>query len=148
MLATFKARKTLPRQSWVTIKRSVLYKGDFGCMETSDKQDAIIIVAPRQRPYDIPKHLNERMEFDVELARIANLPLVPISSPTGNVIGYTCGDQEFIHGLLRLRLSVHDLEIIEHPHPNDIKYHITANFDRKFIKETVRSEERRGGTEC
>ena len=71
-------------------------------MEMSDEQDAIIIVAPRQRPYDIPKHSNERMEFDVELARIANLLLVPISSPAGNVIGYTCSDQEFIHGLLRL----------------------------------------------
>ncbi|KIM64231.1 hypothetical protein SCLCIDRAFT_23585 [Scleroderma citrinum Foug A] len=137
LLATFKAHKTLPHQSWVKIKRPALYKGDFGCMEMSDEQDAIIIVVPHQHPYDIPEHSNERMEFDVELARIANLPLVPISSPAGNVIGYTCSDQEFIHGLLRLRLSVHNLEIIEHPHPDDIKYHITVNFDRKFIEETV-----------
>ena len=114
-----------------------MYKGDFGCVEMSDEQDAIIIVVPHQQPYDIPEHSNERMEFDVELARIANLPLVPISSPTGNVIGYTCSDQEFFHGLLRLRLSVHNLEIIEHPHPDDIKYHVTVNFDHKFIEETV-----------
>ena len=106
-------------------------------METSDEHIAVIIVAPRQRPYDIPKHSNERVEFDIELVRMANLILEPISSPTGTVIGYTCGGQEFIHGLLRLHLSIHNLEIIEHPHPNDIKYHITADFDRKFIEETV-----------
>ena len=92
LLVTFKAHKTLPHQSWVKIKRPALYKGDFSCMEMSNEQDAIIIVAPCQRPYDIPKHSNKRMEFDVELARIANLPLVPISSPAGNVISYTCGD--------------------------------------------------------
>ena len=102
LLATFKARKTLPHQSWVKIKRPALYKGNFSCVEMSDKQDAIIIVAPHQCPYDIHEHSNERMEYDIELARIANLPLVPISSTTGNVIGYTCSDQEFIHGLLRL----------------------------------------------
>ena len=69
---------------------------------------------------------------------MANLILEPIFSPTGAVISYTCGGQEFIHGLLRLRLSVHNLEIIEHPHPNDIKCHITADFDRKFIEETMK----------
>ena len=106
-------------------------------METSDEHDAVVIVAPHQHPYDIPEHLNERVEFDVELARMANLILKPISSPTGAVIGYTCSGQEFIHGLLRLRLSVHNLEIIEHPHPNDIKCHITVDFDRKFIEEMM-----------
>ena len=68
---------------------------------------------------------------------MSNLILEPISSPTGTVIGYTCGGQEFIHGLLRLHLSVHNLEIIKHSHPDDIKYHITADFDCKFIEEMV-----------
>ena len=137
LLAIFKACKMLPCRSWVRIKRSTLYKGNFGYVETSDKHDAVVIVAPRQHPYNIPKHLNERVEFDIELARMANIILEPISSPTGTVIGYTCSGQEFIHGLLRLCLSVHNLEIIEHPHPNDIKYHITVDFDCKFIEETV-----------
>ena len=106
-------------------------------MEPSDEHNAVVIVAPCQCPYNILKHSNERVEFDVELARMANLILEPISSPTGTVISYTCGGQEFIHGLLRLRLSVHNLEIIEHPHPDDIKYHITVDFDCKFIEETV-----------
>ena len=30
----------------------------------------------------------------------------------------------------------HD-KIIEHPHPDDIKYHVTADFDHKFIEEMV-----------
>ena len=137
MLATFKAHKTLPCQSWVRIKRPTLYKGNFGYVETSDEHDAVVIVAPHQCPYNIPEHSNERVGFDIELVRMANLILEPISSPTGTVIGYTCSGQEFIHGLLRLCLSVHNLEIIEHPHPNDIKYHITVDFDRKFIEETV-----------
>ncbi|KIM64225.1 hypothetical protein SCLCIDRAFT_23581 [Scleroderma citrinum Foug A] len=137
LLATFKAHKTLPHQSWVRIKRPTLYKGDFSYVETSDEHDAVVIVAPRQCPYNIPEHLNKRVEFDVELVRMTNLILEPISSPTGTVIGYTCGGQEFIHGLLRLCLSVHNLEIIKHSHPDDIKYHITADFDCKFIEEMV-----------
>ena len=138
LIVTFKAHNTLPCQSWVRIKKPALYKGDVGYVETSNEHDAVIIVAPRQHPYDIPEHLNERVEFDVELVRMANHILEPISSPTGAVIGYTCGGQEFIHGLLRLCLSVHYLEVIEHPHPDDIKYHITSEFNHKCIEETVK----------
>jgi len=138
LIATFKARKMLPCQSWVQIKKPVLYKGDVGYVETSDEHNAVIIVAPRQCPYNIPEHANARMEFDVELVRMANLILEPISSPTGAVISYSCSGQEFIHGLLRLHLSIHHLEVIEYPHPDDIKYHITSEFNRKCIEETVK----------
>ena len=134
-LTTFKARKTLPTQSWVRIKKSALYKGDVGYVETSDGDNAVVAVAPRQRPYDIPEQLGEKIEFDIELARLAGLPLEPILSPTGIAIGYTYNGQQFVGGLLRLSLLVSALELVELPHPDDIKYHATAN--RTLVEETV-----------
>ena len=134
-LTTFKARKALPTRSWVRIKKSALYKGDLGYVETSDGDNAVVVVAPRQRPYDIPEQSGEKMEFDVELARLADLPLEPILSPAGTEIGYTCSGQQFVCGLLRLSLPVHTLELVELPHPDDIKYHAMANC--ALVEETV-----------
>ena len=137
-LAIFKARKRLPTRSWVWIKdkRSV-YNGDIGYVETSNENDAVVIVAPRQRPYDMPDQSGEKMEFDAQLARLAGLPLDPLLSSAGTEVGYTCNDQEYVHGLLRLRLLVQDLVHVELPHPDDITYHMLANLDRPFIEETV-----------
>ncbi|KAL4065972.1 hypothetical protein J3A83DRAFT_4190269 [Scleroderma citrinum] len=118
-------------------QRPALYKGDIGYMEMNDKHNAVVTVAPCQQPYNIPKQSNEKMEFNIELARIVGLTLVLISSPAGIVIGYTCSSQEFIHGLLRLHILVHHLELIELLHPDDIKYHITAGFDYMFMEETM-----------
>ena len=56
-LMVFKSRKTLPCWSWVHIKKSALYKGDVGYVELSDENTAIVLVAPRQRPYDITEQL-------------------------------------------------------------------------------------------
>ena len=134
-LATFKARKALPTRSWVRIKKSALYKGDVGYVETSDRDNAVIVVAPRQRPYDIPEQSGEKMEFDLELARLANLPVEPILSSIGTEIGHTCNRQQFVSGLLRLSLPVHALEVVDLPHPDDIKYLAAAN--RTFVEETV-----------
>ena len=104
-------------------------------METSDQDNTVIVVAPWQRPYDIPEQSGKKMEFDVELARLADLPLEPILSSTGTEIGYTCNGQQFVSGFLRLSLPVHALEVVELPHPNDIKYLTTAN--HTFVEETV-----------
>ena len=138
LLVMFKARKTLSTRSWVRIKnkRSV-YNGDVGYVETSNESDAVVIVAPRQRPYDMPDQSGEKMEFDAQLARLTGLPLEPLLSSAGSEVGHTCGDQEFVHGLLRLHFLVEDLVHVELPHPDDIKYHMLANLDRPFIEETV-----------
>ncbi|KIM58303.1 hypothetical protein SCLCIDRAFT_28198 [Scleroderma citrinum Foug A] len=117
-LTVFKSHKTLPCQSWVHIKKSTLYKGNVGYVESSDQNTAAMIVAPCQRPYDITKQL-------------ANLDLEPILSSSGAAIGYICSGQHFVHGLLRLSLPVHALEVVEIPHPDDIKYHTNTQFWRE-----------------
>jgi len=136
LLMVLKSRQILPRQTWVCIKKSSLYKGDVGYMELSDENTAVMIVAPRQCPYDITKQLGQKMEFCVDLARLANLDLEPILSSSGAKIRYICSGQHFVHGLLRLSLPVHALELVEIPHPDDIKYHTNSSLDRSFIKQT------------
>ena len=106
-------------------------------METSDENNAVVIVTPRQRPYDIPEQSGERMEFSIELARLADLKLEAILSPSGAEIGFSCGEQQFVYGLLRLPLPLHSLELVELPHPDDIRYHVTADFDRQFVEQTL-----------
>jgi len=136
-LKVYKSRKTLPGRSWVRIKQSALYKGDVGYVETSDENNAVVIVVPRQRPYDIPEQSGERMEFSIELARLADLELEAIVSPSGAEIGFSCGEQQFVYGLLRLPLPLHSLELVELPHPDDIRYHVMADFDRQFVEQTL-----------
>ena len=61
----------------------------------------------------------------------------PLLSSAGTEVGYTCNDQEYVHGLLRLCLLVQDLVHVELPHPDDITYHMLANLDWPFIEEMV-----------
>ena len=136
-LTVFKSRKTLPCQSWVCIKKSALYKGDVGYVESSDENTAIVLVAPHQRPYDITKQLGQKMEFCVDLVRLANLNLEPILSSAGAKIRYICSGQQFVHGLLRLSLPVHALELVEIPHLDNIKYHMNSSLNRPFIEQTL-----------
>ncbi|KAI6097056.1 hypothetical protein F5141DRAFT_1067339 [Pisolithus sp. B1] len=82
-IMAFRAWQVLPTRSWVQ-NRKAMYKGDIGYVEENTESDAIIIlVAPHQLPYDLPKESGESMRFDVELARMAGLDLVPILSPSG-----------------------------------------------------------------
>ncbi|KAI6097147.1 hypothetical protein EV401DRAFT_2082702 [Pisolithus croceorrhizus] len=137
LIMAFRAQQVLPTQSWVQIRKS-RYKGDVGYIEESADSDAIIIlIAPHQLPYDLPEESGESMRFDVELARIADLDLVPILSPSGTKIGYSCDGQQFVHGLFRLTLPAETLEIVELPHPNDIRFHMAVGIDPYFVKETL-----------
>ncbi|KAI5980995.1 hypothetical protein EDD15DRAFT_2380602 [Pisolithus albus] len=79
----------------------------------------------------------EKTGFDVKLARIAKVDLVPLLSPGGAEIGYRCGEEEFIHGLLRLTLLVDTLEQVKLPHPDDIKFHTAADIDPPFVEEML-----------
>ena len=94
-------------------------------------------MAPCTRPYDLPEQKGKKVLFSSELATLAGLPLVPISSAAEVDIGFTCGDQDFIYGLLRLRLPVDFLGLIELPHPDDISFHVMVNFERPTVKETM-----------
>ncbi|KAI6111141.1 hypothetical protein F5141DRAFT_1063497 [Pisolithus sp. B1] len=119
-IMVFRARQVLPTQSWVRIWKS-MYKGDIGYVEESADSDAVVIlIAPRRLPYDLPEESGESVRFNVELARMAGLDLVPILSPSGAEIGYSCDGQQFVHGLFRLTLPANTLEIVELLHPNDI----------------------------
>ncbi|KAI6126952.1 hypothetical protein F5141DRAFT_1060595 [Pisolithus sp. B1] len=136
-IMAFRARQVLPTRSWVRIRKS-MYKGDIGYVEESADSDAVVIlVAPRQLPYDLPEESGESMRFDVELARMAGLDLVPILSPSGAEIGYSCDGQQFVHGLFQLTLPADTLEIVELPHPNDIRFHVAAGIDPYFVEETL-----------
>ena len=135
-LASFKARQTLPARVWVRIKKG-LYKGDIAFVERSNASEAVVVVAPRIRPYDLPQQKGEKDLFSSELATLAGLSLVPISSATGVDIGFTCGDQDFVYGLLRLSLPVDFLTLIELPHPDDISFHVMANFEQPTVEETI-----------
>ena len=135
-LSTFKARQTLPARVWVRIKKG-LYKGDIGFVERSNTSEAAIVLAPRIRPYDLPEQKGEKGLFSSELATLAGLPLGPISSTAGVDIGFTCGDQDFGYGLLRLNLPVDFLTLIELPHPDNISFHVMANFERPIVEETL-----------
>ncbi|KAI6004937.1 hypothetical protein EDD15DRAFT_2191676 [Pisolithus albus] len=135
-ILTYKARQVLPTRNWVRIKQST-YKGDIGYVEESAETHAVVLVAPRQLPYDVPEESGERMMFDVELARLTGLDFIPIISPSGAEIGYSCGGQQFVRGLLRLTLPVNALELVELPHPDDIRFHVATGVDPPFVEETL-----------
>ena len=136
-LATFKARQTLPARVWVRIKKG-LYKGDIAFVERSNAREAVVVVAPRIRPYDLSEQKGQKDLFSSELATLAGLSLVPISSAAGVDIGFTCGDQDFVYGLLRLSLPVDFLTLIELPHPDDISFHMVAHFEQPTVEKTMR----------
>ncbi|KAI5994442.1 hypothetical protein EDD15DRAFT_2196055 [Pisolithus albus] len=135
-ILAYKARQVLPTRNWVRIKQSA-YKGDIGYVEESAETHAVVLVAPRQLPYDVPEESGERMMFDVELARLAGLDSIPIISPSGAEIGYSCGGQQFVRGLLRLTLPVNALELVELPHPDDIRFHVATGVDPPFVEEML-----------
>ncbi|KAI5999998.1 hypothetical protein EDD15DRAFT_2193486 [Pisolithus albus] len=135
-ILAYKARQVLPTQNWVRIKQSA-YKGDIGYVEESAETHVVVLVAPRQLPYDVPEESGERMMFDIELARLAGLDSIPIISPSGAEIGYSCGGQQFVCGLLRLTLLVNALELVELPHPDDIRFHVATGVDPPFVEETL-----------
>ena len=136
-LTAFQACKSLPRRSWVKIKKHLLYEGDLGYVETSNEDTAIVIVMPRQWPYNIPKQSGKKMEFSVELARLGSHHLVPILSASGTDIGYSCGEQQYVYGLLRLSLAVDTLELVNLPHLDNLKYHMLTGIDRPFVEQTM-----------
>ncbi|KAI6039385.1 hypothetical protein EDC04DRAFT_3008955 [Pisolithus marmoratus] len=124
-IMVFKARQILPTPNWVRIKKSA-YKGDLGYVAESTEGKAVVLVAPRQLPYDSLEESGERTRFDVELARVADLDLVPILASSGVEIGYSCDGHQFVHGLLRLPLPVDTLE-----------FHAAAGIDPPFVEQTL-----------
>ncbi|KAI6008626.1 hypothetical protein EDC04DRAFT_2610872 [Pisolithus marmoratus] len=135
-LSVFKARQTLPVRTWVRIKKGP-YKGDIGFVERSYPTNVVLIVAPRERPYDLPEQRGEKSLFSSELAITAGLDPVPILSSTGVDIGFTCCGYDFIRGLLRLTIPTDSVILVELPHPDDIAFHMIADFERSFMEETV-----------
>ncbi|KAI6103697.1 hypothetical protein EDD16DRAFT_1525033 [Pisolithus croceorrhizus] len=110
-----------------------MYKGDIGYIKESADSDAIVIlVAPHWLPYDLPEESGESVRFNVELARMAGLDLMPILCPSGAKIGYSCNGQQFMHGLFWLTLPADTLEIVKLPHPNNIRFHMAAGIDPYF----------------
>ncbi|KAI6096110.1 hypothetical protein EDD16DRAFT_1525809 [Pisolithus croceorrhizus] len=134
--ATGGAWQVLPTQCWVWIGKS-MYEGDIGYVKESAESDAVMLVAPHQLPYDLPEEPGERTMFDVELARIADCNVIPILSRSGAEVGYICNGCEIMHGLLRLMLPANTLEIVELPHPYDIRFHMAAGIDPQFVKEML-----------
>ncbi|KAI5981027.1 hypothetical protein EDC04DRAFT_2617701 [Pisolithus marmoratus] len=62
LLSVFKARQTLPVRTWVCIKKGP-YKGDIGFVERSYPTNVVLIVAPREHPYDLPEQRGEKSLF-------------------------------------------------------------------------------------
>ncbi|KAI6126695.1 hypothetical protein F5141DRAFT_1060411 [Pisolithus sp. B1] len=127
--STFKAQQVLPIRTWVRIKKG-LYKGDVGFIETSNAIDVVLVVAPHERPYDLPEQCGEKSLF-------SSLALEPILSPAGVGIGFTCGGHDFIHGLLRLTVPAHSVTLVELPHPDDIAFHMITHFERSSVVKAV-----------
>ncbi|KAI5996703.1 hypothetical protein EDD15DRAFT_2364804 [Pisolithus albus] len=139
-ILAYRARQVLPARNWVRVRvriKQSVYKGDVGYVEESAETHAVVLVAPRQLPYGHPEESGERMTFDIELAKLAGLDFVPILSPSGAEIGYSCDGQQFVYGLLRLTLPVNTLELVELPHPDDIRFHVAAGIDPPFVEETL-----------
>ena len=134
--APHKTQQTLPIHTWVRIK-SGLYKGDIRYVEHSDIAEAVVVVAPRKRPYDLPEQSSKKDIFCSELAMLAGLPLVPILSAVEVDVNFTCGSQDFISGLLHLSLPVGSLTPVELSHPDDLAFHMITNFEWSFIEETI-----------
>ncbi|KAI6010004.1 hypothetical protein EDC04DRAFT_2610409 [Pisolithus marmoratus] len=65
-LSVFKAHQTLPVRTWVHIKKGP-YKGDIGFVERSYPTNVVLIVAPRERPYDLPEQCGEKSLFSIEI---------------------------------------------------------------------------------
>ncbi|KAI6028195.1 hypothetical protein EDC04DRAFT_2605759 [Pisolithus marmoratus] len=132
-IMVFKAQQILPTPNWVQIKKSA-YKGDLGYVAESTEGKAVMLVTPHQLPYDSLEESGKRTRFDFELARVADLDLVPILASSGVEIGYSCNGHQFIHELLRLPLPVNTLELVEVLHPDDIRFHAAAGIDPPFVK--------------
>ncbi|KAI6094984.1 hypothetical protein F5141DRAFT_1068815 [Pisolithus sp. B1] len=79
----------------------------------------------------------EKSLFSSELATLASLALEPITSPIGEDVGFRCGGHDFICGLLRLTVPTHSVVSVELPIPDDIAFHMVANFERTFVEKTV-----------
>ena len=135
-LSTFKTQQILPVQIWVHIKHG-LYKGDISFVEQSDATDAILVVAPRKHPYNLPQQSGEKSLFCSEIAILAGLTLEPIMSPAGVDIGFTCGGHDSIYGLLCLTIPTRSVTVVELPHPNEITFHMITDFERPFVEQTV-----------
>ncbi|KAI6009107.1 hypothetical protein EDC04DRAFT_2906785 [Pisolithus marmoratus] len=111
-IMVFKAQQILPTPNWVQIKKSA-YKGNLGYVAESTKGKAVMLITPHQLPqlpYDSPEESGKRTRFNVKLARVTDLDLVPILASSGVKIGYSCNGHQFIHRLLRLPLPVDTLE--------------------------------------
>ncbi|KAI6021155.1 hypothetical protein EDC04DRAFT_2607279 [Pisolithus marmoratus] len=113
------------------------YKGDISFVERSYPTNVILIVAPHEHPYDLPEQCGEKSLFSSELATTVGLALVLILSSTGVDIGFTCGGYDFIHGLLHLTIPTDLVILVKLPHPNDIAFHMIADFKWSFMEETV-----------
>ncbi|KAI6011223.1 hypothetical protein BKA83DRAFT_4502778 [Pisolithus microcarpus] len=135
-LTDFKTQQTLPVRTWVRINKGI-YKGDVGFVERSDRTHVVLVVAPRERPYDMPEQSGEKSLFSSELAALAGLRMEPIVSPAGVEIGFTCGDHDFIHGLLRLTAPTSSVTLVELPQPDDIAFHMITGFERSFVEKTM-----------
>ena len=126
-LSAIKPRQILPVQIWVRIKNG-LYKGDISFVERSDSTNAVLVVAPCKRPYNLLQQSGKKSLFCDELAILAGLTLEPILSPAGVGIGFTCGGHDFIYGLLHLTIPTHSVTVVGLPHPNEIAFHMITNF--------------------
>ncbi|KAI6095221.1 hypothetical protein EV401DRAFT_1896106 [Pisolithus croceorrhizus] len=65
-ILVYKAQQVLPTRNWVWIKQSA-YKGDIGYVKESAESEAVVLVAPRQLPYDLPEESGCNLQ---ELCRV------------------------------------------------------------------------------
>ncbi|KAI6095991.1 hypothetical protein F5141DRAFT_1221183 [Pisolithus sp. B1] len=113
LIMVYKAQQVLPTQNWVQIKQST-YKGDIGYVKESAESDAVVLVAPHQLPYNLPKDSGERMRFDIELAKIADLDFMPILLPSGAKIRYSCSYVVTLHECTIVFIVMHPNKTSDH----------------------------------
>ncbi|KAG9308195.1 hypothetical protein JVU11DRAFT_12290 [Chiua virens] len=132
----FSAGVTLPRRSWVQIRRGA-YKSDLGYVLNCNGDTADVLVVPRKRPYDLceEKSQNTRALFDWQTAHEVGLQLIAIENSKG-VTAFQCQDISYFAGLLRLSLMTNELERVAIPHPEEFLLHAQAGIDPSLVEES------------
>ncbi|KAH0825726.1 hypothetical protein J3R83DRAFT_9929 [Lanmaoa asiatica] len=130
----FTPEKTFPPRSWVRIRKG-RYKNDIGYVLSYDQDTFSVLVVPRERAYESPEEpRNVRALFHFQLAHDAGLDLTLLTNSRG-LTAFQHNNHSYFSGLLRLSLTIDDLECVPIPHPDEIHLHAQAGMDPSLVEE-------------
>ncbi|KAH0825889.1 hypothetical protein J3R83DRAFT_7696 [Lanmaoa asiatica] len=131
----FSTEPSIPSRCWVRIRKGK-YKDDLGYVLSCGGDRVLVLVAPRERPYDPPQGpRNTRALFDWKTAYDAGLQLSVIEN-SRKITAFQHNNATYFAGLLRLSLISKDLERVLMPHPEQFLLHAQSGIDPHLVEES------------